>query len=315
MLNILITGGCGFIGSNLINHLLNTYDNIFILNIDKLYNPSNINSINLKHIDDINDRYKFIPISILENDSIYSYLCHYNIDIVIHCASSSTIIDNSFNNSINFSIDNYIGTHYLLEAIKKYSRLSSFIYISNIELSNIHNLNPYSVTKASTELLIKSYNIPYTILRLPTVFGANQSSHKLIPSFINNLLDNKKISIYGNGMNHINLIYINDVINAISIIIFNKLNGVISLHSSLYKFTIIDIASMLIKQIKGDDTDIDEWITFVDDDKRLINDISNLDDSTDLDKLKELGWNIDSNDILQKINETIDFYTSIYIDK
>jgi UDP-glucose 4,6-dehydratase len=311
MINILITGGCGFIGTNIINHILKTYDNIFILNIDKLNYPSNIHFINLIGNE---DRYKFIPISILENDSVYSYLCKYNIDYVIHCASSSHI-DNSFNNSINFSIDNYIGTHYLLEAIKKYSRLSSFIYISNIELYNLDNLNPYSATKAATELLIKSYQIPYTIVRLPTVFGSNQSRNKIIPLFIYNLLSDDKITIYGNGSNHINLIYINDVVNAIMIILFNKLSGLISLHSSIYKFTIIDIASMIIKQIKGDDTLIEQWITFVEDDKRLINDIGNLDDSTDIHKLQELGWTINTNDIHLHLNETIDFYKSIYIDK
>ncbi len=311
MLNILITGGCGFIGSNIINHILNTYDNIFILNIDKLNYPSNIHFINLIGYE---DRYKFIPICILENFSLYSYLDKYKIDYVIHCASSSHI-DNSFNNSINFSIDNYIGTHYLLEAIKKYSKLSSFIYISNIELYNLDNLNPYSVTKAATELLIKSYQIPYTIIRLPTVFGSNQSPNKIIPSFIHNLINDKKIVIYGNGSNHINLLYINDVVNAIMIILFNKLSGLISLNSSLYQFSIIDIASMLIKQIKGDDTDLDEWISFIDDDKKLINDISNIEDSTDIDKLKELGWTININDIHIHLNTTIDFYKSIYIDK
>ena len=97
MLNILITGGCGFIGFNLINHILNTRNDIYILNIDKLNYPSNINLLN---INDFEDRYKFIPISILENDTIYSYLCDYNIDYVIHCASQSHI-DDSFNNSIN----------------------------------------------------------------------------------------------------------------------------------------------------------------------------------------------------------------------
>jgi dTDP-D-glucose 4,6-dehydratase len=312
MLNILITGGCGFIGSNIINHILHTYDNIFILNIDKLNNPSNINFIKSCGCE---DRYKFIPISILENDSIYSYLCEYNIDYVIHCASSSSHIDNSFNNSINFSIDNYIATHYLLEAIHKYSRISSFIYISNIELFNLDNLNPYSVTKAATELLIKSYQIPYSIIRLPTVFGSNQSPNKIIPSFIHNLLNNNKIVIYGNGSNHINLLYINDVVNAIMIILFNKLFQLISLNSSLYQFSIIDIASMLIKQIKGNDADVNEWISFTDDNKRLINDISNLEDSTDIHKLKELGWTINTNDIHLQLNTTIDFYKTLYIDK
>ena len=310
MINILITGGCGFIGIHLINHLLKSYDNIFILNIDKLNYPSNINHINFINYE---DRYKFIPISILENDKIYSLLSEYNINYVIHCASSSDI-NNSFNNSINFSIDNIIGTHYLLEAIKKYDKLTRFIHLSNIELINDNNLNPYSATKLSTEILIKSYHIPYSIIRLPTIFGKYQYHKKLIPSFINLLNGNEKITIYGNGNNHIHLLYINDIINAIIIILFNDIIGTTAIYSSKSKYSIIDIASIIIKLIKGNDIDINEWITFINDDKHLINNIDNLNHSNDLYKLEELGFNINSNDFINNLSDTINFYKNIKVD-
>jgi dTDP-D-glucose 4,6-dehydratase len=307
MINILITGGCGFIGINLINHLLKSYDNIFILNIDKLNYHPNINLINST---DYQHRYKFIPISILENDSIYSLLSEYNINYVIHCASAY-YIDNSFNNSINFSIDNYIGTHYLLEAIQKYGKLSRFIHLSNIELTNHDNLNPYSATKLATEILIKSYNIPYLIIRLPVVFGKFQYNQKIIPSFINRLLHNEKLIIYGNGNNYIHLVYIQDIINAISICLFNDITGIISIYSSQSKYSIYDIACMIIKIIKGNDADFNDWITFINDDKNLINNLDNLNDSDDLYKIENLGFIINSNDLTQNITTTIDYYTSI----
>jgi len=305
MINILITGGCGFIGINLINHLFKSYDNIFILNIDKLNYPSNINFINLS---DYQDRYKFIPISILENDSIYSLLSEFDINYVIHCASSSHI-DNSFNNSINFSIDNYIGTHYLLEAIQKYGKLTKFIHLSNIELINDNNLNPYSATKLATEILIKSYNISHVIIRLPVVFGKYQYHQKLVPSFINRILHNDKIIIYGNGNNYIHLVYIQDIINAISICLFNDIIGNISIYSSHSKYSINDIASMIIKIIKGNDVNINDWITFINDDKNLINNLDNLNNSDDLYKIEKLGF-INSNDLTQNLITTIDYYSS-----
>ena len=200
-INILLTGGCGFIGSNFINYYKNEYPNIKIINYDKLdycSNKENINHDNLI-IDNINNKEK-----------VLSILNEYNIDTIIHFASQ-THVDNSFGNSLTFTIDNILGTHTLLECCRIYGKIKKFIHISTDEVygevddahpgchekSILNPTNPYATTKTGAEIIVNSYyysfKLPVIITRNNNVYDKRQYPEKLIPKFILQLLNNENV--------------------------------------------------------------------------------------------------------------------------
>jgi dTDP-glucose 4,6-dehydratase len=197
-LNILITGGCGFIGSNFINHYKNKYPDIKIINFDKLDYCSNSEDINHD---------KLIIADLNNKDILLKILNENEIDTVIHFAAQ-THVDNSFGNSLNFTIDNILGTHSLLECCRIYGKINRFIHISTDEVygevdinhngcteeSLLNPTNPYAATKAGTEFIVNSYyysfKLPVIITRSNNVYGKRQYPEKLIPKFILQLLNN-----------------------------------------------------------------------------------------------------------------------------
>jgi dTDP-glucose 4,6-dehydratase len=324
--NILVTGGCGFIGSNFINYLYdhlmlqfqlygrlsNDRDqaNFHIYNIDALYYCASKENIR----EDIRNspRYTFIKGNITSFDLITHILDTYQINVVIHFAAQSHV-DNSFENSLQYTQDNILGTHTLLEATRKFIQnggdFHRFIHISTDEVygesmledgenkkdeqSILCPTNPYAATKAGAELLAKayyfSYKMPIIITRSNNVYGPNQYHEKVIPRFIKLLQEGEKVTIQGDGSNVRSFLHVNDVSSAIYLVLENGQVG------EIYniggddedEFTVLQVARMLIGLIKGTSTDIecDEYITYVEDrpfnDKRYY--ISN-------DKVKSLGW-------------------------
>lgn len=303
-INLLVTGGCGFIGSNFINYIFNknTYN---IINIDNLYYCANIDNVE-KHIQ-CSPYYTFIRGNICSRDLIQHVLINYNINIIIHFAAQSHV-DNSFENSIQYTNDNIVGTHNLLECSRLYNNLTKFIHISTDEvygesMNDIDEMakteqsilcptNPYAATKASAELIAQSYfhsfNMPIIITRGNNVYGPNQYPEKLIPKFINLLKNNQKVTIQGDGSNVRSFLHSNDAVTAFEIII-NK--GVIGEIYNIgcdeqMEYSILDVTKLLVKYIKNDDN-IDNYIEYIPDrpfnDKRYY--ISNS-------KIKNLGWDI-----------------------
>lgn len=303
-INLLITGGYGFIGSNFINYIYNKYENINIINIDYLYYCSNINNVD-KHIVK-SSRYKFYKCNICDKKSIEHILSANNIDYIIHFAAQSHV-DNSFNDSIQYTYDNILGTHTLLEACRKYGKIKKFIHFSTdevygeshlddieqkTELSNMLPTNPYAGTKAAAELIARTYyysfNIPLIITRCNNVYGKNQYPEKVIPKFIKLLNENQKITIHGDGSSKRAFLHIDDSVKAIDKI-YNY--GIIGEIYNIgcdenMEYSILQLAKILIKKIKKTDN-YQEWINFTEDrpfnDKRYF--INN-------DKIKKLGWNI-----------------------
>ena len=303
-INLLVTGGCGFIGSNFINYIFNknTYN---IINIDNLYYCANIDNVE-KHIQ-CSPYYTFIRGNICSRDLIQHVLINYKINIIIHFAAQSHV-DNSFENSIQYTNDNIVGTHNLLECSRLYNNLTKFIHISTDEvygesMNDIDEMakteqsilcptNPYAATKASAELIAQSYfhsfNMPIIITRGNNVYGPNQYPEKLIPKFINLLKNNQKVTIQGDGSNVRSFLHSNDAVTAFEIII-NK--GVIGEIYNIgcdeqMEYSILDVTKLLVKYIKNDDN-IDNYIEYIPDrpfnDKRYY--ISNS-------KIKNLGWDI-----------------------
>ena len=228
-INLLVTGGCGFIGSNFCNYIYNKINNLIIL--DKLTYAGDT-----KYIDNIiNEDNVFLIIDdILEHDFIETYK-KYKINYIIHLAAE-THVDNSyiyFQKHIN---NNIIATQILLNSILNYNQNIKLIHFSTDEIygesnndkifneeSNFNPTNPYAATKACAELIINtykySYKLPIIITRCNNVYGLNQHSEKVIPKFISNILHNKPIEIHGKNNKKRDFIYIDDVISALEIII------------------------------------------------------------------------------------------------
>jgi dTDP-glucose 4,6-dehydratase len=298
MKNILITGGCGFIGSNFINYFLEKYDSkseIFIYNIDCLNYCAS--KYNVKKF----DNYKFIEGNITDKSLVSFILEEYNIDTIIHFAAQSHV-DNSFDSSLEFTRDNILGTHVLLECSRKYGRVEKFVHFSTDEVygevninhegcsetSLLNPTNPYAATKASAEFLVRSYNhsfkIPFVIIRCNNVYGPNQYREKLIPKFIHLLKNGKKCTIHGEGKTRRNFIHSYDVATAVECIInSNIINDIINI-GTMNEYSVLDITHKLIKYLYGEDN-ITKYIEFVED--RPFNDFRY---SINSEKLKILGW-------------------------
>ena len=315
--NMMVTGGCGFIGSNFINYMLKTYDDIFILNVDKLDYCADIQ--NVKSFEP--ERYQLVISDINNTSCISSMLKRYNIDCIVHFAAQSHV-DNSFGNSIQFTEDNILGTHCLLECARDYGKIKLFLHISTDEVygevdrnhpgceeekSLLNPSNPYAASKAAAEFLVRSYyhsfKLPIIITRSNNVYGERQYNEKLIPRFITNLIENKKCPIHGEGLSRRNFIYVEDVCKAIDTIMRKgKINGIYNIGSS-DEYNVLEVLQHLLTLLDIDKT-MNEVSEIVED--RLFNDSRYCVNSK---KLEELGWKQETN-FIQGLIKTIEYYKS-----
>ena len=223
MTKILVTGGLGFIGSNFVLFSLKNNSKIKITNVDACFTGSNPkNLIELKN----SKNYKFVKANI-NNQKIINELVSKN-DIVINFAAESHV-DRSISNPKPFIDSNINGTYVILEAIRKYDK--KLIQISTDEVYGslkknsadenfpLNPSSPYSSSKASADLLVKSYYITYgsdvKITRCTNNYGPRQFPEKLIPKVIINAMNNKSIPVYGDGKNIRDWIYVLDHCRAI----------------------------------------------------------------------------------------------------
>jgi dTDP-glucose 4,6-dehydratase len=315
MKNLLITGGCGFIASNFINFYFKESDSN-IINLDAMYYCANENNIdeNIRE----SPRYKLIKGNICSYDLIKHILEAYKIDEIIHFAAQSHV-QNSFEDSLQYTQDNVLGTHTLLECSRRYGKITRFIHISTDEVygesilghdekknegSILCPTNPYAATKAAAELIAQSYyhsfKMPIIITRGNNVYGPNQYPEKLIPRFIKQLSERNQVTIQGDGSNIRAFLHSDDVASAVKIILEKgKIGDIYNIGSDdKDEYTILQIAELLIDKIIGT-KDYSEWIKYIDDrpfnDKRYY--ISNQ-------KLKHLGWEI-KKEFNDGINELI----------
>jgi len=295
--NLLVTGGCGFIGSNFINYYKEKNPNVKIINFDKLDYCSNKNGVNHD---------KLVIGNLKNKDLVVHILNEHEIDTVIHFAAQ-THVDNSFGNSLEFTIDNILGTHTLLECCKVYNKIKRFIHISTDEVygevdidhkgctekSLLNPTNPYAATKAGAEFIVRSYyysfNMPIIITRGNNVYGPRQYPEKLIPKFINQLINNEKCTIHGKGETRRNFIYVNDVVKAIEIILQKGIINNIYNIGTNNEYSVSEIADKLIKYLKPNDK-VEDWIQYVTD--RNFNDYRYAIKSNEL---YDLGWKEETN--------------------
>jgi dTDP-glucose 4,6-dehydratase len=232
-MKILVTGGLGFIGSNFILFSLKNYSKIQITNVDACLTGSSPK--NLRELKN-SKRYKFVK-SNIKNQKIINELVSKN-DLVINFAAESHV-DRSISNPKPFLDSNIIGTYSILEAIRKYDK--KLVQISTDEVYGslkknsadetfiLNPSSPYSSSKASADLLVKSYNITYgcdiKISRCTNNYGPRQFPEKLIPKVIINALNDKSIPVYGNGKNIRDWLYVIDHCRAIQKIIEKGKSG------------------------------------------------------------------------------------------
>jgi dTDP-glucose 4,6-dehydratase len=295
MKNILVTGGCGFIGSNFINYMLDTYTDIFIVNVDRLDYCADMNNVYHK------ERYRLVVTDLNNSVILNNTLESYNIDSIVHFAAQSHV-DNSFGNSIQFTKDNVLGTHTLLECCRVYGKIKKFVHISTDEVygevdnehqgcnekSLLNPTNPYAATKAAAEFLVKSYyhsfKLPIVITRGNNVYGPRQFPEKLIPRFITKLLNNEKCPIHGQGKTRRNFIYSGDVSKAVDVILRKgEINEIYNIGSD-DEYSVIEVLNKLLKELNISKS-IEDVSEFVED--RAFNDFRYCIDSS---KLELLGW-------------------------
>lgn len=304
-INLLVTGACGFIGSNFVNHYFPLNKCKKIVNVDAMYYCANEKNIEQKIRN--NHRYIFVKGNIADKDLITNLLNTHKITHIIHFAAQSHV-QNSFNDSLTYTHDNILGTHNLLECTRLYNKIQKFIHVSTDEVygesmteidenqKTEHSIlcptNPYAATKAGAELIAQSYyhsfKLPIIITRGNNVYGPNQYPEKLIPLFIKLLQENKKVTIQGNGNTIRAFLHAKDTAIAFQTILEKGSVGEIyniGCDDNM-EYTVMDVAKILIKKIKNTEN-YDDWIEYIED--RPFNDIRYYISNN---KLKQLGWNI-----------------------
>jgi len=304
MVNLLVTGGCGFIGSNFINFIFDRSE-YNIINFDAMYYCAS--ETNIRQDIRESSRYTLVKGNLCSFDLVRHVLDSYDINCIIHFAAQSHV-QNSFEDSLQYTNDNVVGTHTLLECARRYGKITRFIHISTDEVygesmledgttkkneeSILCPTNPYAASKAAAELIAQSYyhsfNMPIIITRGNNVYGVNQYPEKLIPLFIDLLLSNKPVTIQGDGSNVRAFLHVDDVCSALNLVLENgKIGEIYNVGSDAHdEYSVLQIAGMLIRKIHNSDN-VSEWITYIQDrpfnDKRYY--ISN-------EKVKLLGWEI-----------------------
>ncbi|WP_459210253.1 dTDP-glucose 4,6-dehydratase [Aquimarina rhabdastrellae] len=240
-MNLLITGGAGFIGSHVVRLFVKAYSDYNIYNLDKLSYAGNLE--NIKDIEKAKN-YTFIKGDITDKAFLTEIFRKYNFDAIIHLAAESHV-DRSIENPLAFVETNIIGTINLLEQCRKNwnndRKKHLFYHISTDEVygslgekglfeetTSYKPNSPYSASKASSDHFVRAYGetykIPYIITNCSNNYGANQFPEKLIPLFINNIINNKSLPVYGDGKYTRDWLYVEDHARAIDIVFHNGKN-------------------------------------------------------------------------------------------
>ena len=284
--SILVTGGCGFIGSHFIEFFSENYKDTKIINIDKLgYAVSNKTVELLSQI----NNYSFHKVDITNIEKVKKIFSENNFDAIFHFAAESHV-DNSITSPFDFVNSNIMGTYNLLECIRHSKDLGKNIFFHHIStdevygsLSNSDNpfeednkylpRSPYSASKASSDLLVEAwshtYNLDYLITNCSNNYGSRQNTEKLIPKIIKNALFGMEIPIYGTGDNIRDWLFVKDHIDGIlELHIARKKNTTYNIGGG-YEISNIDLTNMILNILEEDYNfpDLKKLIRFVEDRK------------------------------------------------
>jgi len=322
--NILITGGAGFIGCHVVRLFVNKYPEYRIINLDKLTYAGNLE--NLKDVEN-QPNYEFIKADICDVEKVKSVFETYDIDSVIHLAAESHV-DRSIENPLEFAQTNVLGTLTLLNQAKNSWKNEYegklFYHISTDEVyGSLGNegyfledtpydpKSPYSAAKASSDHFVRAfhntYGLPCVITNCSNNYGPNQFPEKLIPLFINNILNNKPLPVYGEGLNIRDWLYVVDHARAIDVVFHGGNIGDTYNIGGFNEWTNIDLIKVICKKMDeklGRETgESEKLITYVKD--RAGHDMRYAIDSTKISE--ELGWK-PSLQFEEGIEKTISWY-------
>ncbi len=266
MKSILITGGAGFIGSHVIRLFVNKYLEYHIINLDALTYAGNLD--NLRDVEH-KPNYTFIKGDICDAILVKSIFEKYTINGVIHLAAESHV-DRSISDPFSFVKTNVFGTLNLLENAKNYWKDNFedklFYHISTDEVygslketglfteeTSYDPHSPYSASKASSDHFVRAfhdtYGVPVVISNCSNNYGPNQFPEKLIPLFINNICDNKRLPVYGKGENIRDWLYVEDHAKAIDVIFHKGKIGDTYNVGGDNEWKNIDLIKLLIKEV------------------------------------------------------------------
>ena len=238
-MQILVTGGCGFIGSNFIKHMVQKYPEYDINCYDKLTYAGNRD--NLNDIEGWYHNFHFIKGDICDYEKLRQTVKALDVDVIINFAAE-THVDNSIENSDEFIKTNINGTHNLLKIMHEFT-IHKFVQISTDEVygtlteddepfteeTHIAPNSPYAASKASADMLCRSfyetYKYPITITRCSNNYGPNQHNEKLIPKLIENIREGNKVPIYGDGKNIRDWVHVQDHCEAIDVVLHKGDDG------------------------------------------------------------------------------------------
>ena len=251
-MSILVTGGCGFIGSNLVLNLLKRGEKV--VNLDCLSYNSAVPRIPQS------ENYHFVKMN-LRNTDLVNILERFNVQYIYHLAAQ-THVDQSFRNSVHFSEDNVVGTHNLLEAVCQYGKVKRFVLMSTDEVYGqvfdsvketalMNPTNPYAATKCGAEMLVRSYGhsfgLNYVIARGSNVYGPRQYPDKLIPVFLKQMFQNSPCHIHGSGQARRHFIYVDDVCKGLLTIMKSGVTAEVYNIAGSAEFSVNEIYDILLK--------------------------------------------------------------------
>lgn len=323
-MKLLITGGAGFIGSHVVRRFVNKYPDYEIYNLDLLTYAGNLQ--NLKDIEQL-ENYNFLKGDITDETFVNFIFKKYQFDSVIHLAAESHV-DRSINDPLAFVKTNILGTVILLNAFKALWQNNwegkRFYHVSTDEVfgslgetglftenTSYKPNSPYSASKASSDHFVRAYgetyNFPFVISNCSNNYGPNHFPEKLIPLFINNIIDNKPLPVYGDGNYTRDWLFVKDHANAIDLVFHNGNKGTTYNIGGFNEWKNIELVELLCKLMdeklgRKRGTSI-KLITFVKD--RPGHDLRYAIDANKINH--ELGWK-PSVTFEEGLSETIDWY-------
>ncbi len=339
-MNIIVTGGAGFIGSNFVFHMLNAHPDYRIICLDKLTYAGNLSTLEPVMS---NPNFRFVKADICDKEAVDKLFEEEKPDIVVNFAAESHV-DRSIENPQIFLETNIIGTSVLMDAsrkygVKRYHQVSTDEVYGDLPLDRpdlfftentpIHTSSPYSSSKAGADLLVlayyRTYGLPVTISRCSNNYGPYHFPEKLIPLMIIRALHDESLPVYGDGLNVRDWLYVEDHCKAIDLIIHNGKVGEVYNVGGHNEMANIDIVKLILKEL-GKSEDLITYVTdraghdrrYAIDPTKIHNDLGWLPETKFADGIvKTIKWYLENESWWQPIvsGEYQNYYQKMYGDK